>query len=213
MSDQYVPQYVEEWEKRGARASTPADRPDRFIEQHVSPLFFRNTTGRLGDDCKVIQSEIEFWHKGNENVLKAVRLSKFRLSDWFPRAPGVYWSDRAHTARYKTFVTTPDFDPELGTFYSPRSKMDLIEDGGIGTIRLRPRRIDGEDCWMATALTGEFCHSGVPLAIPDRVLRSADVAWGDQVMLEGRVRFLQDTGLDDTAAHVHHAPPLVVFVD
>ena len=37
--------------------------------------------------------------------------------------------------------------------------------------------------------------------------------WGDRVSLEGCVRFLQDAGLDDTAARVHHARPLIVFVD
>ena len=66
---------------------------------------------------------------------------------------------------------------------------------------------------MATAVTGDFCHCGVPLAIPNRLLRTAGVTWGDRVVLEGRVRFLQDTGLDDTASSVHHASPLVVFVD
>ncbi|HEX5720241.1 MAG TPA: hypothetical protein VF179_29065 [Thermoanaerobaculia bacterium] len=91
--------------------------------------------------------------------------------------------------------------------------MDLIEDGGIGTIRLRPRRIDDEDCWLATALTGIECHCGVPLAIPDALLREEGIRWGDQVNLRGRVRFLQDAGLDDTAAYVHHARPLIVFVE
>ncbi len=37
--------------------------------------------------------------------------------------------------------------------------------------------------------------------------------WGDRVNIQGRVRFLQDAGLDDTAARVHHARPLIVFVD
>jgi hypothetical protein len=91
--------------------------------------------------------------------------------------------------------------------------MSLIEDGGIGTIRLRPKRIDGADCWFATALTGAECHSGIPLAIPDTVLRQAGISWGDHVDILGRVRFLQDAGLHDPASSVHHARPLIVFVD
>lgn len=104
-------------------------------------------------------------------------------------------------------------DAELGNYFSPEGKVCLIEEGGIGTIRLRPRRIDGQVCWLATALTGIECHCGIPLAIPETILRNAGVSWGDRVDIKGRVRFLQDAGLDDTAARVHHARPLIVFVD
>jgi NAD(P)-dependent dehydrogenase (short-subunit alcohol dehydrogenase family) len=51
------------------------------------------------------------------------------------------------------------------------------------------------------------------LAIPDAAIRHAGVYWGDRVNIQGRVRFLQDAGLDETAARVHHARPLIVFVD
>jgi hypothetical protein len=33
------------------------------------------------------------------------------------------------------------------------------------------------------------------------------------VTIEGRVRFLQVTGLGDAAARIHHTRPLIVFVD
>src|SRR5262249_15955758 len=73
--------------------------------------------------------------------------------------------------------------------------------------------IDGTDCWLATALTGVECHCGVPLAIPDALLRKTNMCWGDRVDLQGRVRFLQDVGLHDTASRVHHTRPLIVIVD
>jgi len=91
--------------------------------------------------------------------------------------------------------------------------MALIEGGGIGTVRLLPRRIDGDVCWFATALTGVMCHGGIPLAIPDALLCSAGVNWGDRCNLRGRVRFLRDAGLDAAASRVHHARPLIVFVE
>jgi hypothetical protein len=106
----------------------------------------------------------------------------------------------------------PNNDPELGLYVSPESKMGLIEEGGIGSIRLRPRKIDDEICWLAAALSGNECHQGVPLAIPKSVLDKAAVSWGDQVNIEGTVRFLQEAGLQDTAAYVHHARPLIIFV-
>ncbi len=81
---------------------------------------------------------------------------------WFPRAPGIYWSRHAQFARKDVYSGQFHTDAELGKYFSPQSKMDLIEEGGIGTIRLRPRRIDGEDSWMATALSGIDCHSVYP---------------------------------------------------
>jgi hypothetical protein len=146
-------------------------------------------------------------------LLGDVSLSGFTLCDWFPRAPGVYWSEWAERARRYVWEGHHESDPELGAYFSPEGKMSLIEEGGIGTVRLHPRKLDGERCWLATALTGDACHSGVPLAIPDPVLRSAGVSWGDRVDVLGRVRFLRDAGLDEVAASVHHARPLILFVD
>jgi hypothetical protein len=202
------------WQENGARAAVEAEAPRRFIAQHLSPLFFRHTVGGPPlQGCREIVSEEQFWSEGSNLVLGAVRLTGFRLTDWFPRAPGVYWSTKAERTRAYVWSEESHSDPVLGRFFSPNSKMDLIEDGGIGSIRLRPRRIDGEDCWFATALTGIECHRGIPLAIPDKALREASVGWGNQVNIQGRLRFLQDAGLDDVAASVHHARPIIVFVD
>ncbi len=209
-----IPEHAKPWQENGARVTTRARDPGLFIDQHVSPLFFRRTNGgRTVRHSKNIVSEEQFWGEDGNVVFGAVRLDGFRLTDWFPRAPGVYWSRYARQAREYVLSGPSHTDAELGKYFSPQSKMDLIEEGGIGTIRLRPRRIDDEDCWLATALTGIECHCGIPLAIPDTVLRKASVSWGDRVNIQGRVRFLQDAGLDDTAARVHHARPLIVFVD
>src|SRR2546426_284814 len=191
-----IPEHANSWQENGARAATRAYHPGRFIDQHVLPLFFRRTNGGATvPDCKDITSEEQFWGEGGKVLFGAVRLKGFRLTDWFPRAPGVYWSRYAQQARENVWSGQHDTDAELGKYFSPGSKMGLIEEGGIGTIRLRPRRIDGEDCWLATALTRIECHCGIPLAIPDTVLRKAGVSWGDRVNIVGRVRFLQDAGL------------------
>src|SRR5260370_32272507 len=113
--------------------------------------------------------------------------------------------------KYVELAERPSTDAELGTYFSPRSKMDLIEEGGIGSIRLRPRSIDGEDCWLATALTGFECHGGIPLAIPDVLLRETGLNWGDRANIQGRVRFLQDAGLRDTAGPGPPPPPPPLF--
>lgn len=202
------------WMRNGVRAATEAQQPGRFIDQHVLPLFFRRTkSGPPAGARHDILLEEQFWNRGDRIIFGAVQLKGFRLTDWFPRVPGVYWSDHARFARENVWAEPPNNDAELGQYVSPRSKMSLIEEGGIGTIRLRPRRIDEEDCWLATALSGTECHRGIPLVIPNTVLQGAGVGWGDTVTLQGHVRFLQDAGLEDTAARVHHARPLIVFVE
>jgi hypothetical protein len=200
------------WEELGARAAVEARRPEEFIRQHVSPLFFRDTRPADGNHER-FDSDKAFWSRSGSFHLASIRLTKFRLSDWFPRAPGVYWSEYGIEARELTWAGDAANDPKLGRIFSPESKMTLIEQGGIGTIRLRPRRIDDTDCWLATAVSGRQCAGGIPLALPHSFLQEAKTAWGDTVTIHGQIRFLQDAGLDDAAASVHHASPIIVFVD
>lgn len=200
------------WNDSGARAAIRARRAGSFIDQHVSPLFFDRTKSGPAREYREVVSESQFWEESSL-ILGAVRLNNFTLTDWFPRAPGVFWSEYALRARENVWSGQSHIDAELGKYFSPEAKFDLIGEGGIGTIRLRPRRIDDEYCWFGTALKGMECHAGIPLVIPDTVLRREGVNWGDQVSLKGSIRFLQDAGLDETAAHVHHARPLIVFVD
>jgi hypothetical protein len=178
--------------------------PRTFIEQQVSPIFFHTTAEAAPpQNVEEITLEQDFWEKSGRLLLGMVRLRNFRLSDWFPRAPGVHWSRSGLDLRRELSSFPLEYD----------IKMDVIERGGIGTIRLRPRKIDGVDCWLATAGTGSHCHSGVPLAIPDAVLRQSGVEWGNTADITGRVRFIQDAGLDDIARAVHGARPVIVFVE
>jgi hypothetical protein len=209
-----IPAEVTRWDERGARTTTSAQRAGHFLIRHVLPLLYRQTVqGPNVRPTTELSSEEQFWGEAGNVVFEGVRLKGFRLSDWFPRAPGVYWSRRGREAREQVESVPANSDGVLGKYFLPQTKMDLVEGGGIGTIRLRPRSIDGEDCWLATALSGAHCHSGIPLAIPHALLRVASVSWGERVNIEGRVRFLQDAGLDQIAAGVQGARPLIVFVD
>jgi hypothetical protein len=202
------------WEQDGARATLRAEQPGVFVAQHLSPLFFKNTEApSTSRRDKEFVSEADFWKKSEQAAFGVVRLKGFKITDWFPRAPGVFWSERARIAIESVYASEPKHDAQLGNFYSPQSKMNLIENGGIGTIRLRPRQIDGVYCSLATALTGINCHTGIPLAIPETPLLSSGLKWGDKADLVGRVRFLQDAGLADVANSIQGARPLILFVE
>ncbi len=205
--------WAEPWSLNGARASTRAHEPDLFIQQHVSPLFYGKTVSTRCPKHSAVVSEEQFWGQGGDVLFGSVDLQGFLVTDWFPRAPGVFWSERAHLARFGVYNSAPENDPELGLIYRPSSKMELIEQGGLGTVRLLPHKVDGTRCWFATAITTLQCHAGIPLAIPDAVLEKSGLKWGETANIKGPVKFLHDVGLDDVADSVHGARPLIVFVE
>src|ERR1051325_8656336 len=118
-----------------------AERPGLFVEQQVTPLFFGRTRPATGNHQQ-FGDERHFWEQCEKLPLKTVQLKGLRVCDWLPRAPGVFWSHDGIYAREYSFrhhhITN---DPELGLIVNPQAKMSLIEEGGLGTIRLRPRRI------------------------------------------------------------------------
>jgi hypothetical protein len=202
------------WSQVGARATTFASRPARFLFDYLSALFFKQTEGLTGEFGHIAPfNEEQFWKDDKQSGLRSISLHDYKITDWFPRAPGVSWSRHAEESRRYVWSERPNSDPVLGDYFAPGSKRNLVEEGGIGTIRMRPRVIDGEKCWFATALKGNECHRGIPLLIPDKILKKTALIWGGTVNIEGRIRFLQDAGLNETAARVHHASPLIVFVE
>jgi hypothetical protein len=202
------------WDEEGSRAAVRASQPALFIKQYLLPLFFNKTkVSKESTHPDPVVNEEQFWGQSGEVFFGSIHLKGFRITDWFPRAPGLFWSPNARMEREYVYHNRPERDPELGLVYTPESKMGLIEGGGIGTIRLRPRNVDNTLCWFATALTGTHCHVGIPLAIPDSLLQQSGVRWGDKVNLRGRVRFLHDVGLEEVARELRGVRPILVVVD
>ncbi len=188
--------------------------PRTFVHQLLQVFMSTSTKGKKakGDTEKLVfNSEQDFWN--NLNLLADVSLESFRISDWFPRTPGLYWKQEAAHARLHIEGNKSDRNDALGSYYKPAFKSELIESGGIGSIRLRPRQIDDEFCWYGTAYTGRFCHMGVPLIIPERLLRKTGLTWGECVTLTGRVRFLQNVGLEEISNQQSGTRPLILFVE
>ena len=104
-------------------------------------------------------------------------------------------------------------DASLGSYLLPNAKNEMVEHGGIGSIRLLPRIIDGTRCWFGTASKNGQCDGGIPLVIPERLLSETGTQWGERVEITGRVRFLQEVGLNEVAATVHDVRPVILFVE
>src|SRR5262245_19559680 len=96
---------------KGARATVPARNLRRFVTQYVLPLFFWRTEDvPNARGSKSFVSEEQFWGESENVLLATVSLDRFRVTDWFPRTPGVFWSKSGKRAR--------------GTVYSESSKTD-----------------------------------------------------------------------------------------
>src|ERR1700722_13426292 len=118
MQDSSIP-----WGIEGFRAHVRAMNPRRFIAQYLSPLFVRNTKAPGQKRAhQVFESAEAFWANDGKVMLGEVRLKNFRLTDWFPRAPGVYWGPRAAMARDEVMMRPLNDDPYLGKYVSPASK-------------------------------------------------------------------------------------------
>jgi hypothetical protein len=112
-------------------------------------------------------------------------LESFHVTDWFPRAPGLYYTPEAHSAREEAydhrhhgFGDAPIRDHaaagggkrpayDYTVVFTPEGKLSMLQ-GGIGSIRLRTIKINGESHWFMTATSDGVGHTGVPVAIPKK---------------------------------------------
>lgn len=82
--------------------------------------------------------------------------------------------------------------------------------GGIGSLRFKPTKILNEDCWLCTATSDSYCHTGIPLAIPNDVFANWDY---DSVFeITGQVRYVPEL-LENYYSHMSHIPQLYVLVE
>jgi TIR domain len=141
-------------------------------------------------------------------------LERFQVMDWFPRAPGLYYSPGAEGAREEAFqYLDPRFPgssirdhagytrqketavSKHTVVFTPEGKSSMLQ-GGIGAVRLKPIQILGEPHWLLTASSDGVPHTGVPIAIPRRLyllLRAEILQRGAAcATLKGELEFMPD---------------------
>jgi hypothetical protein len=135
----------------------------------------------LAQELKPSQGELSYSYETNEDIWRAIiyrrvstgmdiTLRNFQLLDWFPRAPGLYYTDQAGWARDEAFhyldhdfghspirdhanrVTQDERPLDYTVVFTPAGKWSMLQ-GGIGAIRLKPVVIFGESHWLMTALS------------------------------------------------------------
>lgn len=183
-----------------------------FIINHLSSanLLLDATPVESAPD-NLFKSNDAFWKSiltRNATALSWVELPSFHLSDWYPRSPGLYHTHEAHQQRQRARQNLVDEDGV--SHYLPAGKTDMIA-GGIGTIRFKPISIEGTDHWMCTATSDHFCHTGIPLAVPQRLLSDIDIYQPGNFRIVGQLRFLPQF-LDEYFRHYIRIPQLYVQV-
>lgn len=130
------------------------------LEQHTTPQT---------DLAIKADSNEGVWNQFIEEQLFATRrvtLDYFHLFEWFPLAPGKFHTPDARSAR----IEADNFKlraPDGSYFYTPAGKGLMIEEGGVGAVRLRPTEIHGENFYFMTASANGVCHEGFPILIPE----------------------------------------------
>ena len=128
----------------------------------------------------------QFWQSVLEQRLTAgmtVTLDRFHLLDWFPRAPGLYHTRDARSAREEAIARyrhrgfkgaksslQAEGRDDYTVILTPEGKLSMLQ-GGVGCIRLKPLTIAGHPHWLMAASATGVAHAGVPLAVPFTLYR------------------------------------------
>jgi hypothetical protein len=185
----------------------------RFLLEHLKNAnLHRKGISKIGSTDKKFRSNEEFWNiilRDYEAPPNWVELSRFQIVDWFPRTPGVFHTARAAHARKKAEKYAVE---EKGIkFYTPEGKAEMI-DGGLGAVRFKPIEIGDSEYWLCTATSDEYCHTGIPLAVPTHLLNALESKYSTEFKLIGQIKFLPDF-LEQHFHHLYGLPQIYVLVD
>lgn len=186
-----------------------------FLFHHFRYANLQKSGNVRGTKDQRFTSNEEFWKR----VLSLERLDKiglrwveligFQLVDWYPRSPGLFHTTQAIDARNEAekYVTE-----EGGIcFYEPQGKYHMLQ-GGIGAVRFKPITIGGTDYWLYTATSDIYCHTGIPISIPNDLIDRIGYAFNSSCKITGQVRFLP-AFLEDQFTHLSRIPQIYIQVD
>jgi len=159
------------------------------------PMVDTHTTPDTDLAVKCTSNE-EVWKHFNEERLydtRRVTLEHMHLFEWFPNSPGEYHTPAAAYTRQEAYQDIQVL-PNGQRFFSPAGKGAMVNQGGIGAVRLRPRQINGEAHYFMTASSTGVCHEGFPVLIPRRFYAPLKQRMIDEgaapVTLQGEMRYV-----------------------
>jgi hypothetical protein len=164
--------------------------------------------------------EDEFWkdiigpmhHRGGNVRLRLgdiVELKNFQLTDWFPRAPGVFWTAEGFRRRGSA-NNHIEYQTNHHKVYTPNGKYFMVS-GGIGTNRILAHQSPQGSYRILCATSSGVCDAGIPVVIPEdfcsRIEERLLEGKGIEVDLKGRLVSLpfhhNELALPARGSHLH----------
>jgi len=131
---------------------------------------------------KTFTSNEEFWKSAiadNLIVGQIVNLDKFKLLEWIPASPGLYFTDYAERQRYEALESYHRWnrkdDTGFSRFFKPQNKLDVIElrpnekmgmvQGGYGCLRVAPKNTQWGLQYILCASSSGIGHEGIAIVL------------------------------------------------
>jgi hypothetical protein len=173
---------------------------------------------------RTYRSNGDLWNDVLEERVRAnriVHLEEFALSEWFPLTPGLFHTQEALSSREEAqHYVIDDFagpdrlarlEHEIGRpvssgaleratqgmlrVYSPHGKLGMMG-GGVGCVRLNPRRLDPDYVWFMSASSTRRAHEGFPVMVAaglyDRFIDALAERGGLTCRLTGRLHVVPE---------------------
>ncbi|CAA9200824.1 hypothetical protein [Flavobacterium collinsii] len=127
--------------------------------------------------------EYHFWRTVIDDpdllIGKEITLSKFVISKWVARVPGLYWTKHSRTMRLHQENDIAIQSQEWMEFNPPGKSRKVL--GGIGTLLLPPSE-DGKVLMSVTSSLNASC--GIPILLYPQVLDSLKIKDGSSVRIK-----------------------------
>lgn len=156
-----------------------------------------------------------FWREAINGTIREgskVSLHNFQLSTWFPRKPGIYWTDRARRARETAYNRHVEGIKKDVLVFDVYGKTLMAELGGIGTVNLQKNR----DSVLLTATASGETHKGIPLVFNQRAWQQLRSYFSHdrmiEVDLEGTVEGIPSQ-FDSTLLRAAGVPRIAVRIE
>jgi hypothetical protein len=136
-----------------------ADLFDTMLYKHAE-----TTEGSDSTDNEYGSNE-QFWRDALSGTLfpaKSVTIRDFALTEWIPTAPGRYFTPQAEYQRQRVEESLLRYFSPRRAEYNPDGKQCMVL-GGVGSIRLLPKHIGGEDIYFLGASSTGISHQGIPV--------------------------------------------------
>lgn len=172
-----------------------------LIDSQIAPsnyLLGRQQPPQVGvERPRTFRSNSQLWNqaiRGTLHATKRIRLANFRLFEWFPFSPGLFHTEDALWHRREAFRHISHRADDLVVF-DPYGKMHMIL-GGIGSVRLKPRLVEGVPSYFMSASSSRSCHDGFPVLIPEaayaKLISEVKTRGSARRTIEGELRFFPE---------------------